>query len=70
MKENLVKIIHCEKCENEFARIIEISDKKELVVNEPEMKLMCLSNNPKKYVAVCPKCQYQTAVDIQLLRGF
>ena len=61
--------IVCEQCGHEFAKVEEKVGERSLVV-PPGMELLCVSNDPKKFVAVCPQCHHHTEVDAELLGRF
>jgi DNA-directed RNA polymerase subunit M/transcription elongation factor TFIIS len=65
-----MKVIVCEQCGYEFARVEEKHDGQSLVVHPPEMKIIIVSKEPMKAEVECPKCQHRTEVDMELLRRF
>lgn len=70
MKDKLIKQICCSRCKYEFANVVERDGKQVLVVCPPELQLKVLSRNPDVFVAVCPKCKYETVVDMDLIRRY
>jgi uncharacterized protein (DUF2225 family) len=70
MKNESIQQICCNHCGYEFARVEEQGGKQKLIVHPPELALKVLSKQPDVFVAVCPKCKYETVIDIELLRRF
>ena len=70
MESEVVQAMRCESCGHEFARVERKLGKEALIVHAPEMEVLCVGQDPKRFVAVCPKCQRQTEVDPEILRRF